>query len=324
MSTSIPNQQPAPTSTEVLAASIALAVERQLTDYMASVSRQITDLRTALDATRVELRAELHGEWKSALDTMHRELEEHAQQSPTVVTVPAEPQPAPAPAFDPAVIQNELDAVRGEFHVELVDRLSTLESKLTDDIGAKLAALEVAIGRSGAGFDEAVAAVSRRLHELDDATHSLLGRIDQLDERIGATDNSGIDQLKEQLSSALGEVMLVRIDIDRAVASTEDKIGKATLRMAEIEALLSDEMDVSSAVQLERLDEIERAIAELDPNHVISAVPAAAPAAMPAPAPELAPSPAPPAAPHAAPAPEITEVPTPILPTLPTLPRTGN
>jgi len=309
MSTSIPNQQPAPTSTEVLATSIALAVERQLTDYMASVSRQISDLRTALDATRLELRAELHGEWKSVLDTMHRELEVHAQQAPTIVTVPAEPEPIPVPTFDSAAIQGELDSLRGEFHVELIDRISTLEAKLTEDIGTKVAGLEVAIGRSGAGFDEAVGAVSRRLHELDDATHSLLGRIDQLDARIGATDNSGIDQLKEQLSSALGEVMLVRIEIDRAVASTEDKIGKATLRMAEIEALLSDEMDVSSAVQLERLDEIERAIAELDPNHLITAVPSESATSAAAPAPT-------------APIPEAA--PTSILPTLPTLPRTGN
>lgn len=309
-----PGQQPASTSTEALAASIALAVERQLTEYMASVSRQIADLRTALDATRVELRAELHGEWKSALDTMHRELEEHARQTPDPVVV-AQPA-APAP-FDPSVIEAALDALRAEFHVELVDRTNTLQTKLTEDIGAKLAALEVTIGRTGSGFDEAVAAVSRRLHELDDATHSLLGRIDQLDARVGETDNSGIDQLKEQLSSALGEVMLVRIEIDRAVASTEDKIGKATLRMAEIEALLSDEMDVSSAVQLERLDEIERAIAELDPNHLVTAGVQSASSAPAAPTATTvdAPPPAPAAADPAS---------APVLPTLPTLPRPGN
>lgn len=319
MSMSTPHQQPAPSSTEALAASIAHAVERQLTDYMASVASQIANLHTALDATRAELRAELHGEWKSALDTVHRELERFALQTPTVVETAA---PAATP-FDPVVLEPVFEALRAELHLEVLERTNALEAKLTDDTGTKLAALEVAIGRTGAGFDDAVAAVSRRLHELDDATHSLLGRIDQLDTRIGETDNSGIDQLKEQLSSALGEVMLVRIEIDRAVASTEDKIGKATLRMAEIEALLSDEMDVSSAVQLERLDEIERALAELDPERAAPSAPdlpapAATPAALTTPPPPVAP----PTTDTSDPAPPTSAIPT--LPTLPTLQRPGH
>ena len=63
--------------------------------------------------------------------------------------------------------------------------------------------------------------------------------------------------------------MLVRIEVDRVVASTEDKIGKNALRMAEIEALLTDEMDVSASVQLERLEELERALIALDPDQFV-------------------------------------------------------
>jgi len=64
-------------------------------------------------------------------------------------------------------------------------------------------------------------------------------------------------------------VMLVRIELDSVVANTDEKANKATLRMAEIESLLQDEMDVSTTVQLERLDELERAMAILDPAQLM-------------------------------------------------------
>jgi hypothetical protein len=39
--------------------------------------------------------------------------------------------------------------------------------------------------------------------------------------------------------------------------------------MAEIEAMLADEMDVSASVQLERLEELERALTALDPDQFV-------------------------------------------------------
>ena len=42
--------------------------------------------------------------------------------------------------------------------------------------------------------------------------------------------------------------------------------------MSEIEAQLADTMDVSEAVQLERLEEIERALLELDPDQFVRKV----------------------------------------------------
>jgi hypothetical protein len=93
--------------------------------------------------------------------------------------------------------------------------------------------------------------------------------------------------MKEQLSAAVGEAMLVRIEVDRVVAATDEKIGKSVLRMAEIEALLADEMDVSASVQLERLEELERALTALDPDQFMrksesGTAPAPRPAASPA------------------------------------------
>jgi hypothetical protein len=67
------------------------------------------------------------------------------------------------------------------------------------------------------------------------------------------------------MSRAVGEAMLVRIEVDRVVISTDEKLDKQAVRLAEIEGLLTDQMDVGAAVQLERLDELERAVAMLDP-----------------------------------------------------------
>ena len=128
--------------------------------------------------------------------------------------------------------------------------------------------------------------------------------------------------------------MLVRIELDRLAGTTDEKLDRTNLRMAEIEALLSDEMDVSAAVQLERLEEIERALAELDPDTFVRHTDPTAGVRTHEVAAEAGFSPAPASAapvgsfdpPHDTPSPSHTEpapafsVPTLTLPTLPSLP----
>jgi hypothetical protein len=93
--------------------------------------------------------------------------------------------------------------------------------------------------------------------------------MDALSEQVAKVDENAINEVKEQLSSAIGEAMLVRIELDRVVAAMDEKLDKTAVRMAEIEGQLADEMDVSTAVQLERLEEIERALVELDPEQFV-------------------------------------------------------
>jgi hypothetical protein len=47
-----------------------------------------------------------------------------------------------------------------------------------------------------------------------------------------------------------------------------EKSDVQTIRMSEIEGMLADHMDVSTAVQLERLDELERQMALIEPPHI--------------------------------------------------------
>ena len=159
-------------------------------------------------------------------------------------------------------------------------------------------------------------------------------------------DDALFEEVRQQLSSAIGEAMLVRIELDRLAATTDEKIDRATLRMAEIEALLTDEMDVTASVQLERLEELERALSELNPDQFVrhsdptagatinevvmeatsspfaaSMTPVSSPTAEVAQAePTPAPVAVPPAPPVSAPPAPAFSLPSLSLPTLPTLP----
>ena len=97
-------------------------------------------------------------------------------------------------------------------------------------------------------------------------------RMDRLAEDVSKVDEEAINVVKEQLSSAVGEAMLVRIEVDRFMATQEERFDATALRMSEIEAQLADTMDVGEAVQLERLEEIERALIELNPNQFVRKV----------------------------------------------------
>ncbi len=152
---------------------------------------------------------------------------------------------------------------------KVTDRMLAMEDRINENNGTKLAHLEATVGRIGSGFDDAMGALSQRMLELENTLLAHQDHLNRLTDEVGKIDDRAIIEVKEQLSAAIGEAMLVRIEIDRLAANTDEKIDKATLRMAEIEGLLSDEMDVSAAVQLERLEELERAVIELNPDQFV-------------------------------------------------------
>lgn len=153
--------------------------------------------------------------------------------------------------------------------MKMVDRALAMEERINEHNGAKLANLEASLGRIGAGFDDALGAVSKRIVDLEASLLEVGDRMDGLAADVARVDEEAINAVKEQLSSAVGEAMLVRIEVDRFIAAQEEKFDAAALRMSDIESQLADNMDVSEAVQLERLEEIERALLELDPNQFV-------------------------------------------------------
>jgi tetrahydromethanopterin S-methyltransferase subunit G len=149
------------------------------------------------------------------------------------------------------------------------DRMLELEQRIKDEQGQKIANVEATVGRIGSGFDDAMIAVSQRVLELENRLLELEDRFNELNERLGKVDENALEEVKAEMSRAVGEAMLVRIELDRVVANVDEKMDKQTIRMSEIEGLLSDQMDVSTAVQLERLDELERQMEMLDPSQFV-------------------------------------------------------
>lgn len=164
-----------------------------------------------------------------------------------------------------AMVNQRVDFVDNK----VTDRMLAMEERINETTGTKIAQIEASMGRIGSGFDDAIGALSQRMLELENRLYEHNDRLVALTEQVGKIDEKALDTVKEQLSSAVGEAMLVRIELDRLAAETDEKLDKSTLRMAEIEAQLSDTMDVSAVVQLERLEELERAIIELNPSQFV-------------------------------------------------------
>ena len=153
-----------------------------------------------------------------------------------------------------------------------VDRLLELEGRIGEDLGTKIANLDATIGRIAGGFDDAMIALNQRLLELENRLYEFDDRMNAMAEELSKVDETAMDEIRAEMSRAVGEATLVRIEFDRAVATMTERTELQTIRMSEIEGLLVDHMDVSTAVQLERLDELERQMALVEPPHITKVV----------------------------------------------------
>lgn len=78
-----------------------------------------------------------------------------------------------------------------------------------------------------------------------------------------------IRALDEQLTATVGEATIARIELERLGQRVAERLDTMQVRVGELEAQVAEQMDVSVAVQLERLDELERAVIELDPDTLV-------------------------------------------------------
>jgi hypothetical protein len=365
-----------PATVEVLATTIAGAVQRQLTEYVATMSQQVEVARQAAEQAKADIRAEFNAQLQgvierldinqqqsasyqhtlqAALETRLSELAQHQQRrisdvEDRILQIPTST--TGVDATDLAALRDQLDSQSAAAHARIddlqkashrfdqqasalvqhvndttvalsqrmdegnrtlaqaveerlglvrsslesivpevqrqigehtamvnqrvdfvdnkvTDRMLAMEERINETTGTKMAQLEATMGRIGSGFDDAIGALSQRMLELENRLYEHNDRLVALAEQVSKVDEQALAAVKEQLSSAVGEAMLVRIELDRLAADSDEKFDKNTLRMAEIEAQLADTMDVSAAVQLERLEELERAIIELDPSQFV-------------------------------------------------------
>ena len=88
--------------------------------------------------------------------------------------------------------------------------------------------------------------------------------------RLDAVDVDAIDEMKDRMGGVAGEVELIRIETERFQESMGQAMDKSVMRIVELETQLQEQhLDVETAVQLERLEEVERALIALDPNQFV-------------------------------------------------------
>ena len=109
-----------------------------------------------------------------------------------------------------------------------------------------------------------------RISSQDDRFIAIDQRMDEVEQKVKGVDQAALDELKAQLSTAAGEAMLVRIEMERFEKTVNERSDKLAVRVTDVETQLADAtMDVSTSIQLDRLEEIERALIELDPNKFV-------------------------------------------------------
>lgn len=150
------------------------------------------------------------------------------------------------------------------------NRLLAAESRMKEDAGQQIADIQAHVGRVSTGLDDTMAVLNERIAKFEDRFVETDRRIEGLAKSVEGIDEEALDELKDKMSSAAGEAMLVRIEMERLEKSVAEKTDGLVVRMTDVETQLQDAtMDVSTAVQLDRLEEIERSLLELDPNQFV-------------------------------------------------------
>jgi hypothetical protein len=167
------------------------------------------------------------------------------------------------------------------------DRIVTAEARVSDTLGQRIADIDAYVGRVSAGLDDSVAMLNDRIAATEARFGEVNSTIDALAARLDSVDVDAIDEMKDRVGGLAGEVELVRIEVDRFHESMDKTMDTTIGRIVEIETQLQDQhMDVDTAVQLERLEEVERALLALDPSQFVrrdqptTASPTAPPTAM--------------------------------------------
>ena len=149
-------------------------------------------------------------------------------------------------------------------------RVATTEARINEEVGQRIADIDAYIGRVSVGLDESVTVLNNRIAGNDDRFGAYDEKFDAMEKVLEDVDAKAIDDLKDRVRSVAGEAELVRIEMERFQASMGATVDKTTMRLTEVETLLQDQaMDTETAVQLERLEEIERALIALDPSQFV-------------------------------------------------------
>lgn len=181
-----------------------------------------------------------------------------------------------------AEVANVVSSRVDQAEVRINERLVTTEARINESVGERIADIDAYVGRVSVGLDESIIMLSDRLAGADARFDEINRSLEAMIGRLDAVDVDAIDEMKDRVVAVAGEVELIRIETERFQASVGETMDKTTLRIVEVETQLQEQhLDVETAVQLERLEEVERALIALDPGQFVRRNEMAGPVPMP-------------------------------------------
>jgi len=121
------------------------------------------------------------------------------------------------------------------------ERVAAVESRLSESLGQRIADIDAYVGRVSVGLDGSVDVLSDRIAAAESRFGDVVAAIDALAERVDAVDVDAIDEIKDRVTGALGEVELVRIEIERFQVSMTQSLDKAVARLVDLETQLQEQ-----------------------------------------------------------------------------------
>lgn len=227
---------------------------RKFDGQAARIVEHINAIAEATDGRIDEVSAQITDEIDGRLSALATRLDEVSAQA----------------ARHQAEVGNVVGSRVDQAESRLNERLLTTEARINETVGQRIADIDAFVGRVGVSLDEAVTMLSNRIADIDTRFHELNRSIDSFATRLDAVDIDALDEMKDRFSAVAGEVELLRIEAERFEKSMGDTMDKAVGRIVELETQLQEQhLDVETAVQLERLEEVERALIALDPNQFV-------------------------------------------------------
>lgn len=242
--------------------------QSQLESDMASLDRSVRKFDQQAGAM-VEHFNVMTEATEARLDDMSAQVDEQLDGRLAVLATRMDEVSAQA-ARQQAEVSNVVGARVDQAEDRINDRILTAEARVSETVGQRVADIDAYVGRVSAGLDDAVATLSDRIAGAEARFDEVNLAIEAINGRLESVDVDAIDEMKDRVASAAGEVELVRIEVDRFKESMGESIDKTVGRLVELETQMQEQhLDVETAVQLERLEEVERALLALDPSQFV-------------------------------------------------------
>ncbi|MGA7756691.1 MAG: hypothetical protein WBL31_14005 [Ilumatobacteraceae bacterium] len=227
---------------------------RKFDDQAAKMVQHFNLITEATEARMDEVSAQVAAEIDSRLAVLATRLDEVSAQA----------------ARQQSEVANVVASRVEQAESRINERLLTAEARINETLGQRIADNDAYVGRVSAGLDDAVTMLNDRIAGSESRFADVDAALAAMSAKFASIDVDAIDEMKDRMTGVAGQVELIRIENERFQESMGDSVDKTNLRLVELETQMQEQhLDVETAVQLERLEEVERALIALDPNQFV-------------------------------------------------------